>query len=131
QECSLDRTKMLNSMGPADADIMIVGEAPALNEIKLNKHVVGKTGQLINSVLEYHNINRDECYVTKVCLCRPPQNRTPNKQEIDCCRPRLEAEIKSIKPKVIVTLGNIPTQTILDTQKGITELQGRYYWSDK
>lgn len=131
QECSLDRTKMLNSVGPADADIMIVGEAPALNEIKLNKHFVGKTGQLINSVLEYHNINRDECYVTNVCLCRPPRNRTPNKQEIDCCRPRLEAEIKSVKPKVIVTLGNIPTQTILDTQKGITELQGRYYWSDK
>jgi len=72
-------------------------------------------------------MQRSECYIANVVKCRPPENRDPRPEEIESCRPYLEAQIDLIAPLVVVTLGNFATKLLLDTTEGITRLRGRAY----
>jgi DNA polymerase len=107
---------------------MLVGEGPGQEEDLQGEPFVGRSGKLLDRLLEEElGIPRSSCYITNVVKCRPPNNRDPLLDEIECCRPFLQAQIDIIKPKVIMTLGNFATKTLLGTKTGITALRGRVY----
>lgn len=111
--------------GPKDAKIMIVGEAPGFHEASTGKPFQGKAGQLLDRVLKESGIGRETCYVTNVCKCRPPDNRTPKPKEIEACMPRLWREVERVKPEIMVLLGNTALQAVTGL-KGIKSLRGEW-----
>jgi uracil-DNA glycosylase len=114
--------------GDPDADLMIVGEAPGEDEDLAGRPFVGRAGQLLDKVLASVDIDRADVYVTNIVKFRPPGNRNPRPDEIDASVPVLLEQIRWVRPQVIVTLGNVPTQWFLGSKEGITKLRGR--WSD-
>ncbi len=113
--------------GPEDARVMIVGEAPGAEEEKTGRPFIGRSGRLLTEILSAAGLNRDEIFVTSVIKCRPPQNRTPLKSEIRACIPWLTAQIELIRPEVLLTVGNVSTQTLLGTKAGINGLRGSFH----
>ncbi len=111
------------SHGPDQADIVLVGEAPGRQEVRGGEPFTGMSGKLLNTILQNVEIDRDDLFITNVCLCRPKDNATPNRQAIEACRDRLEAEIASRQPKTVVTLGAVASNTILGTNQKISELR--------
>src|SRR5437868_12709226 len=115
-------------MGDPDADLLFVGEGPGAEEDKQGLPFVGRSGQLLDRLLlEEMGLTRDRCYIANVVKCRPPNNRDPLPDEIAACNPWLEAQLEFIRPKVVVTLGNFATKTILGTTQGITSVRGKVY----
>ena len=107
---------------------MFVGEAPGKEEDLRGEPFVGRAGKLLDKlVAEEMGLSRPAFYVANVLKCRPPGNRDPRPEEISSCRPFLESQIELIDPKVIVTLGNFATRSLLDTKDGITKVRGRSY----
>ena len=84
-------------------------------------------GQLFSKILQSVKIKREDVFITNMLKCRPPGNRNPSKSEIELCLPYLESQIALINPKIIVTLGNIPTKYLLNSQEGITKVRGRWF----
>ncbi len=112
--------------GSPSARLMFIGEAPGAEEDLQGKPFVGAAGQLLNNLLNKLGLHREEVYITNVVKSRPPGNRDPEPDEIAACLPFLKMQIAAIKPKVIVTLGKIATQTMLDTKEPITKLRGQW-----
>ena len=107
QRCPLARTrnKIVFGVGNPEADLMFVGEAPGADEDRQGEPFVGRGGQLLNRWLHELGLRREDVYIANVLKCRPPGNRDPRPQEVDRCSPFLQAQIRSIVPKVIVALG--------------------------
>jgi len=103
---------------------MLVGEAPGRNEDLKGEPFVGAAGQLLDELLAYADLRRDEVYIANVVKCRPPGNRDPEASEIEACTPFLREQIRIIAPDVLVTLGNFATRFVLKTETGITRLRG-------
>ncbi len=124
--CSLSdgRNLAVPGSGPAPADIMLVGEAPGKEEDLTGKPFVGRAGRLLDEALEKAGLERSKVFITSVIKCRPPQNRKPEKREIDRCRPYLQSQIEILHPKIICLMGNTAAQAVLGMQ-GIAELRGR------
>ncbi len=99
------RTNAVPGEGPANAKIMLVGEAPGRFEDIQGRPFVGAAGKLLTKILSEVGINRDEVYITNVVKCRPPNNRDPTDEEIAKCSPYLDLQIAAIKPKLIIALG--------------------------
>ena len=110
--------------GNPRASLMFVGEGPGEVEDETGRPFVGPAGQLLTQILGSVGLSRDEVYIANVVKCRPPANRVPTRQEMDACWDWLAAQIALIRPRIIVTLGNTPTQWFLDTTDGITQLRG-------
>ncbi len=110
--------------GNPRALLMFVGEGPGEVEDETGRPFVGPAGQLLTQILGSVGLSRDEVYIANVVKCRPPANRVPTRQEMDACWDWLAAQIALIRPRIIVTLGNTPTQWFLDTTDGITQLRG-------
>lgn len=129
QLCRLSesRTQVVPGEGSPEADLIFIGEAPGKVEDEQGKPFVGPAGQLLDKILESAGFKREEVYITNMVKCRPPQNRTPQRDEIETCWPYLDAQIRQIKPKIIVALGNVPVQSLLKTSEGITTLRGRFF----
>ena len=107
---------------------MFVGEGPGAEEDRQGLPFVGRSGQLLDRLMaEEMDLTRDRAYIANVVKCRPPDNRDPKPDEIEACRPWLEAQVDLIGPKVIVTLGNFSSRLLLDTREGITRLRGSVY----
>ena len=106
-DCDLcnTRTQAVPGEGPADAEVMFVGEGPGFHEDQQARPFVGPAGRLLEELLASAGLRRSDVYITNVVKCRPPNNRDPLPTEIDACRAHLEAQIGLIKPKLIVTLG--------------------------
>jgi DNA polymerase len=122
------RTQVVFGVGSPKADLMFVGEGPGRNEDLQGEPFVGRSGQLLDRlVAEELGMDRSQYYIGNVVKCRPPENRDPKPEEITSCWSWLEAQIAVIDPKVIVTLGNFATKTLLDTTEGITKLRGKSY----
>jgi uracil-DNA glycosylase family 4 len=122
------RTNVVFGMGNPRSELMFVGEAPGEQEDLQGLPFVGRSGQLLDRLmLEELGVTRDDCYVANTLKCRPPGNRDPLPDEIETCRPYLEAQFELIAPKVVVTLGNFATKALLGTSEGITRLRGRVY----
>jgi DNA polymerase len=113
--------------GNLNADLMFVGEAPGHDEDLQGKPFVGKAGQLLTKIINAMEFKREEVYITNIIKCRPPKNRNPNQQEIDCCKDYLYKQISLIRPRVIVTLGNVPTHFFIPLKEGITALRGKFF----
>jgi DNA polymerase len=106
---------------------MFVGEGPGADEDRQGEPFVGKAGQLLTRIIEAGmGMKRSEVYIANTVKCRPPQNRDPEPDEIEACEPFLAAQIASIQPKVIVTLGRHASLTLLKTTIPITRLRGRW-----
>ncbi len=119
---------MVFGVGDPAADLMFVGEGPGREEDLEGVPFVGRSGKLLDLLLRQEiGVAREDCYIVNVVLCRPPGNRDPLPAEIDACRPYLERQIELVSPKVIVTLGNFATKTLLETTEGIRRLRGRVY----
>jgi len=129
QKCPLYKTRHYSVPGEGNCKsrVIFVGEAPGEVEDLHGKPFIGKAGQLFSKILQSVQINRKEIFITNMLKCRPPGNRNPSKNEIELCFPYLESQIALINPKIIVTLGNIPTKYLLNSQKGITKLRGNWF----
>ena len=111
-------------MGNADADLMFVGEAPGFHEDQQGKPFVGRAGKLLDELLGEIGLTRDQCFIANVLKCRPPDNRDPQPDEIDACKPHLMRKIELIQPRVICTLGNFATKLLSGRPDGITKVRG-------
>lgn len=127
--CPLSRTRtnVVFGVGEATSELMFVGEAPGKNEDLEGVPFVGRAGQLLDQLLDEVGIPRETVYIANVLKCRPPNNRDPDQDEIDACKGYLRQQIKLIRPRVVVTLGNFATKLLLNTTTGITRLRGRSY----
>ena len=121
------RTQVVFGEGDPHADLMFVGEAPGFHEDRQGLPFVGPSGQLLNRLLEGIGLRRQDVYIANVVKSRPPKNRDPLPDEIAACRPWLDAQIRLVDPKVVVTLGNFAARTLLETTTGISRLRGRTY----
>ncbi len=129
QRCRLSsgRTQVVFGVGNPDADIMFVGEAPGFYEDKQGEPFVGAAGKLLTELLESIGLSRTDIYIANVIKCRPPNNRDPQSDEIETCQPFLIQQIKLINPKLVCSLGNFATQTLLEQKVGITKVRGRTF----
>lgn len=121
------RTQVVWADGNLEADLLFIGEAPGFNEDKQGLPFVGAAGQLLDKMLGEIGLDRTQAAIVNVIKCRPPGNRDPLPDEIDTCRPYLEAQLEHMKPRVIVTLGNFATRFILEQPIGITRARGQRY----
>jgi DNA polymerase len=120
------RTQTVFGVGNLNAEWLIVGEAPGAEEDRQGEPFVGRAGQLLNAMLRAVGLAREQVYIANVLKCRPPENRNPAPIEIESCMPHLWKQIELINPKVVCTLGNFATQTILGKKVGITKVRGRH-----
>lgn len=113
--------------GDPEAAIVFVGEGPGFEEDQQGRPFVGAAGQLLTDIIEKGmKIRRAEVYICNIVKCRPPNNRNPEPDEVEACIGFVKQQISMIRPKVIVTLGNVPTQNLLNTKQGITKLRGTW-----
>lgn len=105
--------RLVFGFGPASARIMIIGERPGAEEIKLGRPFVGRSGQFLTKELEKIGIKRDEVYITNVVKTYAEANKPPTKQEIKKFLPILQKEIREVRPKIIILLGNTATKVFL------------------
>jgi uracil-DNA glycosylase len=119
------RTNLVLGIGDEHAEIMFVGEAPGFHEDKQGIPFVGPAGQLLDQLLGSIGLERSQVYIANTLKCRPPENRDPQPEELETCTPFLFKQIELIKPRIICTLGNHATKTLLATSTGITQLHGR------
>ena len=118
--------------GSLDAEIMFVGEAPGYNESLTGKPFVGAAGKILDKLLDYVNIKRNEVYITNIVKLRPPNNRDPTQEEIKFFSHYLDKQIEIIKPKIICCLGNFATSYILKKFnvkliQGISKIHGKIF----
>jgi DNA polymerase len=127
QRCRLSsgRTQVVFGTGNPQADIMFVGEAPGFYEDRQGEPFVGAAGKLLTELLQSVGLSRADIFIANVIKCRPPNNRDPLPDEIDTCKPFLLQQIECIRPKLVCTLGNFATQTLLEKKVGITKVRGQ------
>jgi uracil-DNA glycosylase len=117
--------------GPQHAQIMFVGEAPGASEDETGRPFVGQSGKLLTELLEKEGIKREDVFITSILKCRPPDNRNPKEEEIRSCAPYLLAQLDSISPVIIVTLGNFAYDLFSTTfylpKKTIGEVRGKVF----
>jgi len=131
QKCALGKTRknLVFGSGLSNPPVMFIGEGPGADEDSQGEPFVGRAGRLLTKMISSIGIERDDVYITNIVKCRPPDNRNPNPAEISCCLPIVKQQIEILNPKLIVTLGNIPTKTLIPDVPGITKSHGeiRHY----
>jgi DNA polymerase len=120
-------TQTVFGVGAHDADWMVIGEAPGADEDKQGEPFVGRAGQLLNSMLAAIGLKREQVYIANILKCRPPKNRDPKPEEAQLCRPFLERQIALIKPQLILAVGRIAAQNLLNTDTPIGKLRGQLH----
>lgn len=121
------RKQIVFGVGNPHANLMFVGEGPGADEDTQGEPFVGRAGQLLNNMIKAMGLRREEVYIANVVKCRPPGNRTPERDECDTCSPFLMRQIAAIKPKVIVALGAVAAKNLLAINAPMSELRGRFY----
>jgi uracil-DNA glycosylase family 4 len=121
------RTQVVWAAGNLDADLVFIGEAPGFHEDQQGEPFVGAAGQLLDTLLGEIGLDRTGAAIVNIIKCRPPGNRDPLLDEIEACRPYLEAQLAYMRPAVMVTLGNFATKYILEQPIGITRARGHRY----
>jgi uracil-DNA glycosylase family 4 len=125
-DLSLTRQRVVVGSGSYDAALVIVGEAPGKSEDESGLPFVGRSGQLLFSLIEDETgLTRDECFVTSVVKCRPPGNRTPKRAEIVACSLWWEQQVERFGTAVVVTLGNTALRAVLQSTSNIGALHGQ------
>ena len=130
QKCPLGQTrnKFVFGVGDPNASLLLVGEAPGAEEDRLGEPFVGRAGKLLDKILAAIDRNRHkDVYICNVLKCRPPNNRDPLRAEVDQCEPYLLHQIHLIKPKLIVALGRVAGQTLLNVDKSLKSLRNIFH----
>lgn len=128
QRCKLckGRTQVVPGTGVLNPAVLVIGEGPGADEDVQGLPFVGVAGQLLDKMLAAINLSRStNCYIANIVKCRPPQNRDPEPEESDACRSYLEAQIAILKPAMILAVGRIAIQNLLQTSQGIGQLRGK------
>jgi DNA polymerase len=120
------RTNIVFGVGNPKARLMFVGEGPGADEDLKGEPFVGRAGKKLDEMIQSIGLTRDQVYIANVVKCRPPDNRTPEPDEIATCSPFLFRQIEAIAPDVIVALGSPAAKTLLGTKTGITQLRGNW-----
>ena len=128
-DCPLHATRLnlVFGSGLENTDVLFVGEAPGKNEDETGTPFVGLAGQLLDLYLEAVGIARDKVYITNILKCRPPMNRDPNPEEQAACMKYLDRQIEILDPKIIVCLGRISAQKLIDPNFRVTQDHGKVY----
>ncbi|MFH1860120.1 MAG: uracil-DNA glycosylase [bacterium] len=121
------RKNIVLGTGDPDAKLMVIGEAPGAQEDMQGQPFVGDAGQLLTLMLAAIHIERKDVYITNVVKCRPENNKNPNHDEIEACNSYLVAQIRVIKPKIILCMGNFAAKTLLKKTEGISTLRGKFF----
>ena len=124
---SKGRTKIVFGTGSPKAQLMFVGEGPGRDEDLSGEPFVGRAGKLLTEMIKAMGLQREDVYIANIVKCRPPDNRQPEHDEVAACSPFLMRQIDVIQPKVICTLGNTPTQTLMQTTQGISKFRGEWF----
>ncbi|MEQ1845780.1 MAG: uracil-DNA glycosylase, partial [Nitrospira sp.] len=124
----LGRRQVVFGVGNPHASVMFVGEAPGFNEDQQGEPFVGAAGKLLNDLLQSAGLSRSDIYIANVIKCRPPNNRDPEPDEVETCKPFLLQQIAMIRPTLVCTLGNWATQTLLERKVGITKVRGQAFY---
>ena len=114
---SENRKNAVPGEGPANAEVMFIGEGPGFHENEQGKPFVGQAGHLLDLLLDAAGLKREEVYITNVVKCRPPENRDPEPEELSLCRNYLDRQIEAINPRVIVTLGRFSMARFVENGK--------------
>lgn len=122
-------SQVVFGQGNPQATLMFIGEGPGAEEDKQGQAFVGASGQLLDKILAAIDFSRDDVYIANVVKCRPPENRTPSAKEAATCLPYLTQQIALIQPKIIVCLGSVAAQTLMDSQQKISQMRG--IWHEK
>ena len=121
-------TRPVFGVGARDADVLIVGEAPGANEDAHGAPFVGRAGKLLDRMLFAIDCAREtNVYITNICKFRPPDNRDPNADEVAADWPILERQIELMAPKLVVAVGRVAAQTLLDSKQSLGELRGQLH----
>src|SRR6266571_4598097 len=120
------RTNIVFGVGNPHADLVFVGEGPGHDEDVQGIPFVGRAGQLLTQMINAMGLSREDVYIANVVKCRPPENRAPEKDEVATCLPFLLRQLTNINPKVIVCLGSVAAQALLNTNKAISHFRGQW-----
>lgn len=123
----LEDTQLVFGVGNPDADLMLVGEAPGAEEDKQGEPFVGKAGQLLNQILDAIGFKREDVYIANILKHRPPNNRNPKPEERKRSLPFLQKQIELVDPKLILALGKISAQTLLDKNTSLSRMRGKFH----
>jgi DNA polymerase len=124
------RTQAVPGEGNITTELMFVGEAPGHDEDVQGRPFVGRAGRLLTRIIEAMKYRREEVFIANVVKCRPPGNRTPQRDEVEKCQAYLLAQIRAIRPKVIVALGKVSTDFFHPSTLAMGELRGRFFEFD-
>lgn len=124
--CALhaSRTQTVFGTGSLHADLLVIGEAPGADEDRQGEPFVGRAGQLLNAMLAAIGLPRADVYIANILKCRPPNNRDPKSEEAEACTPYLDRQIALLEPKVILAVGRIAAQWLLQSDRPIGRLRG-------
>ena len=121
------RTQAVFGVGARSADWMIVGEAPGAEEDRQGEPFVGRAGQLLDAMLAGVGLSRETAYIANVLKCRPPNNRDPRPEEAAQCAPYLDRQIGLIAPRIILAVGRVAAQRLLDTDTAVGRMRGKVH----
>jgi uracil-DNA glycosylase family 4 len=121
------RTNFVFGVGNPEAKLMFIGEAPGREEDLQGEPFVGAAGQLLDRMLAAIQFKRGDVYIANILKCRPPENRDPQPDEIETCKPYLLQQLKIIQPKIICALGRISAQALLQTKNPLNQLRGKFH----
>jgi uracil-DNA glycosylase family 4 len=123
----LGRKQIVFGVGNPRAELMFIGEGPGADEDQQGEPFVGRAGQLLNKMIEAMGLRREDVYIANVVKCRPPGNRTPERDECETCMPFLMRQVEAINPKVIVALGAVAAKNLLQMNASMGEMRLRSY----
>jgi len=118
------RTQTVFGVGDPRAELLVIGEAPGADEDRQGEPFVGRSGQLLNSMLLAVGMPRETVYIANIIKCRPPENRDPTPEEVRCCLPYLQRQIELLGPSMLLAIGRIAAQNLLATDTPIGKLRG-------
>lgn len=119
------RTQTVFGVGRRDAKLMVIGEAPGAEEDRQGEPFVGPAGQLLNAMLRAIGLRREDVYIANILKCRPPNNRDPRPEEAATCTPYLNRQVELLRPRVMLAVGRIASQWLLQTELPIGRLRGQ------
>ena len=133
EQCDLYKTrnKTVFGSGPLDSKIMIIGEAPGKDEDEQGEPFIGRAGKLLDAFLQSINLSREKVFITNTVKCRPPDNRNPSLDELNKCSSFLTNQINAIKPKVLILLGKVAANNMLENDSPISDLRQKRFFIDK
>lgn len=133
QQCELHqgRTQTVFGVGNHNADWLIIGEAPGAEEDRQGEPFVGRAGKLLNSMLFACGLQREQVFIANILKCRPPNNRDPKPEEVIACSSYLKEQIDLLQPKIILAVGRVAAQNLMQTETPIGKMRGqRYQYAD-